>query len=388
MANKRDYYEVLGVNKNATDDELKKAYRKLAKKYHPDANLNNKEEAEAKFKEVNEAYENLSDPQKRRMYDQFGHNGPQGFGGAGGPFGGQGGYYSYTGSGFDGFGDFGDLGDIFSSIFGGGFGSRSSSARKKGPRKGNDLNVHIDITFEQAFSGVEKEIIITRDEGCNSCHGTGARPGTSPIKCPTCHGTGQVTQVQNTILGQMQTSRTCTTCRGTGEVINEPCDMCHGKGKVRKQPKIKVKIPAGIDDNQTVVLRGEGEPGEKGGPKGDLYITVKIKKHNIYTRKGNNVLCEIPITITQATLGADIEIPMVDGSKEIYKIAEGTQTGSKFTIRNKGFKSINSNVAGDFIFTVTVQTPKRLSKEQRELFIQLAKTMNEQPTMKKRGIIG
>lgn len=389
MANKRDYYEVLGVNKNATDDELKKAYRKLAKKYHPDANPDNKAEAEAKFKEVNEAYETLSDSQKRRMYDQFGTADPQGFGGgAGGPFGGQGGYYSYNGSGFDGFGDFGDLGDIFSSIFGGGFSGRSSSAKQRGPRKGADLNVRMEITFEQAFSGVEKEIVITRDEECHSCHGTGAKPGTSPIKCPTCHGTGQVTQVQNTILGQMQTSRTCSSCHGTGEIINDPCEACHGKGKVRKQPKIKVKIPAGIDDNQTVVLRGEGEPGERGGQKGDLYITVKIKKHSIYTRKGNNVLCEIPITITQATLGAELEIPMVDGSKEKYKIPDGTQTGTKFTIRNKGFKAINSSSSGDFIFTVIVQTPKKLTKEQRELLVQLAKTMNEQPPVKKRGLFG
>ena len=387
MAEKRDYYEVLGVNKNATDDEIKKAYRKLAKKYHPDANPDNKEAAEAKFKEVSEAYENLSDPQKRKMYDQFGHGGPQGFGGQGGPFG-QGGYYSYSSSGFDGFSDFGDLGDIFSSFFGGGFGGRNSQNRRNGPSKGADLNVRMEITFEQAFSGVEKEIVITRDEECTHCHGTGAKPGTSPIKCPTCHGTGQVTQVQNTILGQMQTTRTCSACHGTGEIINEPCEYCHGKGTVRKQPKIKVKIPAGIDDNQTVVLRGEGEPGKKGGAKGDLYITVKVKKHSVFTRKGNNVLCEIPITITQASLGAELEIPMVDGSKEKYKIPEGTQTGSKFNIRNRGFRSINSNSIGDFIFTVIVQTPKRLSKEQRDLLTQLAKTMNEQPPVKKRGLFG
>lgn len=384
MSGKRDFYEVLGVNKNATDDELKKAYRKLAKKYHPDANPDNKAEAEAKFKEVNEAYETLSDSQKRRMYDQFGTADPQGFGG-GGPFGGQGGYYSYSSSDF---GDFGDLGDIFSSFFGGGFGGRGSSRKQSGPRKGADLNFSMDITFEQAFLGIEKEIIITRDEECGHCHGTGAKPGTSKMKCATCNGTGQVTQVQNTILGQMQTRRTCQTCHGTGEVIKEPCDLCHGKGTVRKQPKIKVKIPAGIDDNQTIVLRGEGEPGEKGGPKGDLYITVRIKRHSIYTRKGNNVLCEVPITITQASLGAELEIPMVDGSKEKYKIPEGTQTGAKFTIRDKGFKAINSNSVGDFIFTVTVQTPKKLSKEQRDLLMQLAKTMNEQPPIKKRGIFG
>ena len=389
MAGKRDYYEVLGVNKNATDDELKKAYRKLAKKYHPDANPDNKKEAEAKFKEVNEAYETLSDPQKRRMYDQFGPDGPQGFNGAGGPFGGGNGYYSYTSSGFDGFGDFGDLGDIFSSFFGGGFGGgRSSSRKQNGPRKGADLNIHIDITFEQAFLGVEKEITITRNEECGVCHGTGAKPGTSVTKCPTCNGTGQIRQVQNTILGQMQTTRTCTNCHGTGEVIKEPCENCRGKGTVRKQPKIKVKIPAGIDDGQTVVLRGEGEPGEKGGPKGDLYITVRLKKHSIYSRKGNNVYCDIPITITQAALGAELEIPMVDGSKEKYKIPEGTQTGTKYVIRGKGFKSVTSSSVGDFVFTVNVQTPKRLSKEQRELLLQLAKTMNEQPPIKKRGIFG
>ena len=389
MAAKRDYYEVLGVNKNATDEELKKAYRKLAKKYHPDANPDNKKEAEEKFKEVNEAYETLSDPQKRRMYDQFGPDGPQGFGGGSGqgPFG-QGGYYSYSSSGFNGFDDFGDLGDIFSSFFGGGFGGRSSSRKQNGPRKGADLNLRMEITFEQAYLGVEKEITVTRNETCDNCHGTGAKPGTSVTKCTTCNGTGQVTQVQNTILGQMQTRRTCTVCHGTGEIIKEPCEVCHGNGTVRKQPRIKVKIPAGIDDNQTVVLRGEGEPGEKGGPKGDLYITVRIKKHSIFTRSGNNVMCEVPITITQATLGADLEIPMVDGTKVVYKIPDGTQTGTKFVIRNKGFKSVNSSSTGDFVFTVKVQTPKRLTKEQRELLVQLAKTMNEQPPIKKRGFFG
>ncbi len=380
MADKRDYYEVLGVEKTATEEELKKAYRKLAKKYHPDANPDNKKEAEVKFKEVNEAYENLSDPQKRKMYDQFGFNGPQGFGGGQGPFG-QGGYYSYAG-GFDGFSDFGDLGDIFSSFFGGG---RASSRRNNGPRKGADLNLNIEITFEEAFLGVEKEITINRNETCNTCNGTGAKPGTSVTKCSVCNGTGQVRQVQTTILGQMQTTRTCSNCHGTGEVIKEPCDTCRGKGTVRKQPKIKVKIPAGIDDNQTVVLRGEGEPGEKGGPKGDLYITVRIKKHNIYTRKGVNIFCEVPITITQATLGAELEIPMVDGTKEKYRIPEATQTGTKFTIRNKGFKSLNSSVIGDFIFTVIIQTPKRLTSEQRELLEKLAKSMNEQPPIKKKS---
>ena len=383
MADKRDFYEVLGVNKNATDDELKKAYRKLAKKYHPDANPDNKKEAEAKFKEVNEAYETLSNPEKRRMYDQFGPDGPQGFGGAGGN-----GFYS---QGFDGFnmGDFGDLGDIFSSFFGGGFGGNGRTSRaKSGPSKGASLRYDIEITFEEAFLGVEKEISFNREETCNTCHGSGAKPGTKVENCSMCNGTGQISQTQTTILGQMQTTRTCPNCHGEGKVIKEPCETCRGKGKVKKATKIKVKIPAGIDDNQTVILRGEGEPGEKGGPKGDLYITVKIKRHSIYTRKQNNVYCDIPVTITQATLGANLEIPMVDGTKEKCKIPEGTQTDTKFRIKGKGFKNPNSGYAGDFIFTVVVRTPKRLTKEQRELMEKLAKTMNEQPLVKKKGIFG
>ena len=383
MADKRDFYEVLGVNKNATDDELKKAYRKLAKKYHPDANPDNKKEAEAKFKEVNEAYETLSNPEKRRMYDQFGPDGPQGFGGAGGN-----GFYS---QGFDGFnmGDFGDLGDIFSSFFGGGFGGNGRTSRaKSGPSKGASLRYDIEITFEEAFLGVEKEISFNREETCNTCHGTGAKPGTKVENCSMCNGTGQISQTQTTILGQMQTTRTCPNCHGEGKVIKEPCETCRGKGKVKKATKIKVKIPAGIDDNQTVILRGEGAAGNKGGEKGDLFITVHVKRHSIYTRKQNNVYCDIPVTITQATLGANLEIPMVDGTKEKCKIPEGTQTDTKFRIKGKGFKNPNSGYAGDFIFTVVVRTPKRLTKEQRELMEKLAKTMNEQPLVKKKGIFG
>ena len=383
MADKRDFYEVLGVNKNATDDELKKAYRKLAKKYHPDANPDNKKEAEAKFKEVHDAYETLSNPEKRRMYDQFGPDGPQGFGGAGGS-----GFYS---QGFDGFnmGDFGDLGDIFSSFFGGGFGGNGRTSRaKSGPSKGASLRYDIEITFEEAFLGVEKEISFNREETCNTCHGTGAKPGTKVENCSMCNGTGQISQTQTTILGQMQTTRTCPNCHGEGNVIKEPCETCRGKGKVKKATKIKVKIPAGIDDNQTVILRGEGAAGNKGGEKGDLFITVHVKRHSIYTRKQNNVYCDIPVTITQATLGANLEIPMVDGTKEKCKIPEGTQTDTKFRIKGKGFKNPNSGYAGDFIFTVVVRTPKRLTKEQRELMEKLAKTMNEQPPVKKKGIFG
>ena len=355
MAQKRDYYEVLGVSKTATDDELKKAYRKLAKQYHPDANPNNKEEAEKKFKEINEAYETLSNPQKRKMYDQFGPDGPQGFGGGTGGA-------NYYSTGFDGFSDFGDIGDIFSSFFGGGFGGRSSRKNNNGPVQGADLKYSLDITFEEAFLGTEKEISIARNETCTACGGNGAKPGTVIDKCNVCGGTGQIRQIQNTILGQMQTTRTCSTCNGTGKIIKQPCEICKGKG--------------------------EGEAGSRGGAKGDLYIVIRVKKHSIYTRSGNDVYCTIPITFTQATLGADLEIPMVDGTKESYKIPEGTQTGTKFTIRNKGFKSINTSSQGNFVFNVQVQVPKRLTKEQRDLLTQLAKTMNEQPPVKKKGIFG
>ena len=383
MADKRDYYEVLGVSKTATDDEIKKAYRRLAKKYHPDANPDNKKEAEAKFKEVNEAYETLSDKQKRAAYDQFGHSGPQGFNG-----GGPGGYYSYSTSGFDGFDGFDiDLDDIVSSIFGGGR-SRKSSRTSNGPVKGADLRHDIEITFEESYSGVRKQINIYRDEVCDICHGSGAKPGSKVDTCSMCGGTGQIRQVQTTLFGQMQTSRTCTACGGTGKIIRETCDNCRGKGKVRKQAKISVSIPAGIADGQTVILRNEGAPGQNGGAKGDLYIVVHIKHHPLYVRKDDHVLCDIPVTVTQATLGAELEIPMVDGTKEKFKIPEGTETGTKFKIKQKGFNSINRNYRGDFIFTVIVQTPKKLTKEQRELFEKLAKTMNEQPPVRRKGIFG
>lgn len=379
---KRDYYEVLGVNKNATDEELKKAYRQLAKKYHPDANPDNPKEAEAKFKEISEAYEVLSDKQKRAMYDQFGHNGPQGFGG-GNP---GGGYYSYSSSGFDGFDD---LGDIFSSFFGGGFGGRTSRSNPNGPVKGTDLRYNMEITFEESYLGVEKEIVINKYDECSTCHGSKAKTGTKAETCSMCNGTGQIKQNVTILMGmQMQTTKTCPNCNGEGKIVKEPCPECRGKGKIKKQIKIKVKIPAGIDDNQMVVLRGEGEPGTNGGPKGDLYVVVHVKRHSIYTRKGDHVLCDIPITFTQATLGAEIEVPLVNGKIEKYKIPEGTQTGTKFTIRGKGFPSRNRSWDGDYIFTVIVQTPKKLTSEQRDLLVKLANTMNEQPPIKKKGFFG
>ena len=388
MANKRDFYEVLEVSKTATDEEIKKAYRRLAKKWHPDANPDNKKEAEEKFKEISEAYETLSNPQKRKMYDQFGADGPQGFNGFNGA--GNGGYYSYSTSGFDGFDGFGDFGDIFSTIFGGsGFGGRTSTGRaKNGPRKGRDLKYNIDISFEEAYKGIKKETVINREEECPTCHGNKAKPGTKVTTCKACNGTGTVKQTVTTILGQMQTTKTCPTCGGEGTIIEEKCTECKGKGRIRKAVKITVNIPEGISDGQAVVLRGEGEPGANGGPKGDLYFVVKVRNSRIFTRQGDNVFCEVPVTYTQATLGAELEIPTVDGGIEKYKIPEGTQTGTKFTIRNKGFKSVSGTLRGDLIFTVTVQIPKRLTAEQRDLLTKLAKTMNEQPPVKKRGIFG
>jgi len=382
MAEKRDYYEVLGVSKTATDDELKKAYRKLAKKYHPDANPNNKEEAEAKFKEVNEAYETLADPQKRKLYDAYGFDGPN-MGANGG------GYYSY-GSGFDGFsgfGDFSDLGDIFSSFFGGerrGGSSRSRSTVSKGA----DLKVAIDITFKESYTGSEKEISISRNEICPDCAGNGCAKGTSPTKCTACGGKGNIRQVSSTLFGQVATQRTCGACGGTGTIITNPCPTCKGKGTVKKAKKLKIKIPEGIDDGQTIVLKNEGEPGKNGGPNGDLYIVVRVKKDSVYARRAEHVLCEIPITFTMATLGGEIEVPMVDGTIEKYKIPEGTATNTKFSIKNKGFKSLNGNWRGDFVFTVIVQVPKKLTTEQRALLVELAKTMNEQPPLRKKGIFG
>lgn len=385
MANKRDYYEVLGVDKNVTDEELKRAYRKLAKKYHPDANPDNRKEAEEKFKEVSEAYEVLSDSQKRKMYDQFGHEGPQGFGGGQGN-----GYYSYTTSGFDGFGDFGDLGDIFSSFFGGGsgFGARGGRQKAAGPRKGRDLQYNLDVTFEEAYLGVRKEITILRDEECPTCHGSKAKPGTKTTTCKACNGTGTVRQTVSTILGQMQTTKTCPECNGEGTKIEEKCSECRGKGTIRKTVKIKVSVPAGIEHEQIIVLKGEGEAGIKGGPRGDLNIVVLVRNHSIFKRQGNHVICEIPITFTQATLGAELDIPMVDGKIEKYKIPDATQNGTKFVIKGKGFKAVNSTYQGDFIFTVAVQIPKKLTSEQRELLTKLAKTMNEQPPVKRKGIFG
>ena len=365
---KRDYYEVLGVAKTATDEELKKAYRKLAKQYHPDANPNNREEAEAKFKELNEAYEVLSDKQKRAMYDQFGHSGPNEYSND---------FSGFSGfDGFSGFGGFGasdfDINDIFSSFFGGG----ASRSNRNGPVRGRDLKVRIEVSFEEAAFGAVKEISVSREESCATCKGTGAKPGTSPEKCKVCGGTGSVRVTQNTILGKMQSVRTCDACGGTGEVISDPCPDCKGRGSVRKQRRIKVSIPAGIDNGQIISLNGEGENGLRGGPSGNLYITVMVKKHPVFTRRGDSIFCDVHISFAEAALGAVIDVPTLTGTEK-YDLAEGTQTGSIFTLKGKGIKNVNGKGTGDLYFTTVVDVPKKLNTEQRELLKKFAEASGQ-----------
>lgn len=350
MADKRDYYEVLGVSKGASDEELKKAFRKEAKKYHPDLHPGDKE-AEAKFKEINEAYEVLSNPEKRQRYDQFGHAGVDPNFGAG-----TGGTYS---------GGFGDFGDIFSDLFGGGFGFGGGN-RRNGPRRGNDVRQVVNVTFEEAAFGCKKKINITKMENCPTCGGTGAKKGTNPETCQYCHGTGQIKTQQRTILGYMTNVTTCTHCNGTGKIIKDPCRDCRGTGKVRKTRTIEINIPAGIDDGQTMQLSGQGEPGERGGPSGDLLITVRVRRHEIFERRDNDVYLEMPISFVQAALGATLTVPTLDGVVE-YDIPEGTQSGTRFRLRGKGIPFIRGKGRGDQYVTVTVEVPKNLSSKQKEL---------------------
>ena len=372
--NKRDYYEVLGVEKGASADEIKKAYRKSAMKYHPDRNPGDKE-AEEKFKEVGEAYEVLSDEGKRSRYDQFGFAGVDPNYGAG-----QGGYGGFNGGGFGGFGDFGDLGDIFGEFFGGGTRSRGSSANA--PRRGENIMTRLELTFEEAAFGCEKEVAPQRIENCSVCNGSGSADGAVET-CSTCHGAGQVRTVQNFMGMQMQSTSVCPKCNGKGKTIKNPCNTCKGKGKVRRSKLIKVKIPAGVDEGQSVRVRGEGNVGSNGGPNGDLLVEVYIKRHPIFTRHGMDVLCEVPISFAQAALGAQIQVPTLDG-KVPYDIPEGTQTGTSFTLAGKGIPEINnSRRRGNQRFTVVVETPTKLTKEQKELLRQLDGTLEESPKRKK-----
>ena len=362
MADKRDYYEVLGVQKGASDDEIKKAYRKLAKKYHPDLNKDNPE-ASDKFKEAAEAYDVLSDSEKRGRYDQFGHAGVDpnaGFGGGG--------------SGFGGFGGF-DMGDIFDSFFGGGFGGGGGS-RRNGPMRGRDIQQAIELTFEEAAFGCKKKVSIIRSESCDECSGSGAKKGTSPVKCSKCGGTGQMRTVQNTPFGQFASTSTWNACGGRGTTISDPCPKCNGAGQVRKNRELEVNIPQGIDHGQTVSVRGQGEAGLRGGPSGDLLITVYIKKNNVFTREGNNVYVDVPITFVQAALGCEIEIPTIDGTVT-QRFPEGTQHGTKFRLKGRGIPSIRGGVRGDQYVRVIVEIPKNLSARQREILEDFAKESND-----------
>ena len=372
--NKRDYYEVLGVEKTATAEEIKKAYRKKAMQFHPDRNPGDKT-AEEKFKEVGEAYEVLSDDQKRSRYDQFGFAGVDPNYGAG-----AGGYGGGFGGGFGGFGGFGDLGDLFGDLFGGG---GRSSTRSNAPRRGEHVGARLDLTFEEAAFGCEKEVSAQRIENCDKCGGTGSSDGVVE-NCSRCGGSGQVQTYQNFMGMRMQSSATCPSCSGRGKIIKNPCPTCKGKAKVRKTNRVKVKVPPGIDDGQSLRVRGEGCVGTNGGPNGDLLVEILIKRHPIFQREYMDVLCEVPISFTQAALGATIQVPTLDG-KISYEIPEGTQTGKEFILREKGIPEVNNpRRRGNHRFTVVVETPTRLTKEQKELLRQLGETTGENETPKRK----
>lgn len=360
---KRDYYEVLGVSRGASEDEIKKAYKKMARKYHPDLNPGDKT-AEEKFKEVNEAYEVLSDADKKARYDQYGHAGVDPNFGAGG-----------FGGGFDGSFDFGDLGDIFGSFFGGGFGG-GRRTNPNAPQRGESIRMSIAISFEEAAFGCEKAVTVERYETCDICHGNGCAPGTSPEVCPDCHGTGTVQVRRQTPMGVFATSSPCPKCGGKGRIIHQPCKDCRGSGMVRKKKTIQASIPAGIDNGQTISIRGQGNAGKNGGPAGDLLITITVRPHELFRREGTSVLCEAPITFTQAVLGAELEIPTIDG-KVKYTLPEGTQSGTTFRLKGKGIPSINGRGRGDQYVTVYIETPKNLNKEQKEALKKFAETMGE-----------
>ena len=350
---KRDYYEVLGVSKTATDDEIKKAYRGLAKKYHPD--VCKEPDAEAKFKEVQEAYEVLSDSTKRQQYDQFGHEGPMG--GAGG---------------FDGFnfggGGFGGFEDIFSSFFGGG-----RTQTNTGPKRGRNIKTSITLTFEEAAFGVEKEITLNKLDTCKDCSGTGAMSGKDIETCPRCHGRGKIIVEQNSFFGRIQTEAVCPNCNGKGKTIKNKCTTCHGEGRIKTVSKIKVRIPSGVEDEQTLTVSGRGEAGPNGGMNGDLYININVKPHDLFERDGVHLYLEMPITFSQAALGDSIEVPTLDG-KCILKVPSGTQTGTKFRIPGKGIKNARTGETGNLYVVVKLITPTKLSNEQKDLFKKLSKT--------------
>jgi molecular chaperone DnaJ len=363
----RDYYEILGVPRSASTDDLKAAFRKMARQYHPD--VNKAPDAEERFKEINEAYAVLSDPDKRAAYDRFGHAGVRGPSG-----------------GVDFNVDFSDFADIFGDLFGfGGFG-RSSRRSRNVPRRGGDLQYRLDLTFEEAVFGAEKEIEITRDETCTSCNGSGSEPGTSPVRCKTCTGTGEVRQVRQTILGSMVQVTTCPTCNGQGEIIETPCHTCQGRGQVRHTRKKVVSVPAGVDTNTQIRLAGEGQPGINGGPNGNLYIVINVKPHKYFRRRDYDILMDLNVNVAQAVLGAEVEIPTVDGQASL-KIPAGTQPGKVLHMRGKGVPHLRSNGRGDQLVIVNVEIPSRLNQEQRQLFEQLAKSLGSEVQPQERGFL-
>lgn len=360
MAEKRDYYEVLGLKKGATEAEIKSAFRKKAMEFHPDRNPGDKT-AEEKFKEVNEAYSILSDSQKKDKYDRFGFAGVDpnaGFGGAGG-------------GGFSGFGGFEDIfGDLFGGAFGGGF----SQGRKNGPRKGQDLQKEIEITFEEAAFGVKKQVQLNKYIACDDCGGTGAEKGSSKSTCPNCNGTGQMKTVQNTPFGQFASSRACDRCGGTGQIIEKPCAACNGAGKVRKSITIAVDIPAGVDNDSVITVRGQGEPGSNGGPSGDLYLVMSVKPHSLFKRKGSDLWLDLPVTFTQAALGADIVVPTLT-EKVSYKIPAGTQPETVFRLKGKGIKNLRSGRMGDLYVKAALEVPTKLTGKQKQLIEQFGESL-------------
>ncbi len=362
----RDYYEVLGVPRNASPDELKGAFRKLARQHHPDVNKD--EDAEERFKEINEAYAVLSDPDKRAAYDRFGHAGVRGPGGA--P---------------DFSVDF-DFSDIFGDLFGFGGMGRSGARARNAPRRGADLQYRLDLTFEEAVFGVEKEIEITRDEACNTCGGSGAKPGTTPMRCTTCNGSGEVRQVRQTFIGSMVQVSTCPACRGAGETISTPCSTCQGRGLERRTRRKVVNVPGGVDSGTQIRLAGEGQPGENGGPNGNLYILIQVKSHKFFRRRDNDILLDLNINVAQAALGADVEVPTVDGPATL-KIPAGTQPGKVLYLKGKGVPKLRSNGRGDQLVIVNVEIPGRLNPEQRQLFEKLAKSLGSEVHPQERGFL-
>jgi len=360
VSGKKDYYEILGVSRDADQKEIKKAYRKLAKKYHPDMNKDDPQASE-KFKEISEAYDILSDPNKRKRYDQYGHSG-----------------INEEDFNFDDFarGGFGGLDDIFDMFFSGGMGGMGMN-RRQGPQKGSDLQYRLEISFKEAAFGAKKEITIPRTEACSNCNGTGAKPGTEVRTCPNCNGQGRIRISQKTPFGQFMQTKTCDRCNGTGEVVSTPCPECNGTGTIRRHRNLTVNIPAGVDNGTRLRMANEGEAGDRGAASGDLYIIVQVKSHNIFERKGDDIYCEVPINFVQATLGDEIKVPTLDG-KVKFSIPEGTQPGSTFRLKNKGITHLNGYGRGDEYIKVKVVIPKSLNQEQKELLMKFAEVSGEE----------